>query len=54
MADADEVLLHGTLHATIYEIDRLHTGSGPGFLKKVYHFTLCIGKENDCSDKSSS
>lgn len=31
-------LLHGTLHATIYEVDSLHTGGlrSAGFLGKVY------------------
>lgn len=32
-------LLHGTLHATIYEVDNLHTGGlRSGFLGKVYLF----------------
>ncbi|KAL0354792.1 UNVERIFIED_CONTAM: Phospholipase D alpha 1 [Sesamum radiatum] len=29
-----QILLHGTLHATIYEVDRLHAGGGGNFLSK--------------------
>ncbi|CAM8919443.1 unnamed protein product [Rhodiola kirilowii] len=25
----DETLLHGTLHATIFEVDKIHTGGKP-------------------------
>lgn len=30
-----QVLLHGTLHATIYEVDRLHGGGETHFFRKV-------------------
>lgn len=31
-----QILLHGTLHATIYEVDKLHHGGGgPKFFRKV-------------------
>lgn len=36
-------LLHGTLHATIFEVDRLETGGSGGggnFLGKVYEFHI--------------
>lgn len=42
MSDSNEVPLHGTLHATVYEIDRLHSGGAPKFFRKVYHLTLCV------------
>lgn len=31
-----QILLHGTLHATIYEVDKLH-GEGGHFFRKVYY-----------------
>lgn len=32
-----QILLHGTLHATIYEVDKLHgDGGGPKIFRKVY------------------
>jgi len=39
MGDAAEHWLHGTLHATIYEVDKLHSSSG-NFLRKVYTFMI--------------
>ncbi|KAK9281925.1 hypothetical protein L1049_004833 [Liquidambar formosana] len=30
-----QILLHGTLHATICEVDKLHPGGGPRFFRKV-------------------
>ncbi|KAG8643632.1 phospholipase D alpha 1 [Manihot esculenta] len=30
-----QILLHGTLHATIYEVDKLHSGGGPNFLRQL-------------------
>ena len=42
MSEFNEIPLHGTLHATIFEIDRLHSGGAPKFFRKVYHFTLCV------------
>ncbi|OWM78275.1 phospholipase D alpha 1 [Punica granatum] len=30
-----QILLHGTLHATIYEVDKLHHGGGPKFFRKL-------------------
>ncbi|KDP37092.1 hypothetical protein JCGZ_06148 [Jatropha curcas] len=30
-----QILLHGTLHATIYEVDKLHSGGGPHFFRKL-------------------
>lgn len=30
-----QILLHGTLHATIYEVDKLHAGGGGNFFTKV-------------------
>lgn len=30
-----QILMHGTLHVTIYEVDRLHKGEGPHFFRKV-------------------
>lgn len=30
-----QILLHGTLHATIYEVDRLKTSAGGNFLSKI-------------------
>lgn len=30
-----QILLHGTLHVTIYEVDRLHSDGGPGFFGKL-------------------
>ncbi|KAK6915034.1 Phospholipase D/Transphosphatidylase, partial [Dillenia turbinata] len=30
-----QILLHGTLHVTIYEIDKLHSGGGPKFLRQL-------------------
>ncbi|CAL5444103.1 unnamed protein product [Camellia sinensis] len=30
-----QILLHGTLHVTIYEVDRLHTGGPMDILKKI-------------------
>lgn len=35
--------LHGTLHATIYEVDRLHTGGGSNVFSKVH---LYMSMEN--------
>lgn len=33
--------LHGTLHATIYEVDRLHTGGGSNLFSMVHlHFWI--------------
>ena len=29
------ILLHGTLHVTIYEVDKLHSGGGPNIFRKV-------------------
>lgn len=29
------ILLHGTLHVTIYEVDKLHSGGGPHFLRSI-------------------
>jgi len=31
-----QILLHGTLHATIYEVDELHGGGGGNFFSKVF------------------
>lgn len=42
-----QLLLHGTLHATIYEVDRLHSGGGGNFfskLKENFEETIGIGK----------
>ncbi|KAJ4826401.1 Phospholipase D [Turnera subulata] len=43
-----QILLHGTLHVTIYEVDRLHSGGGgPHFLKQLVaniEETVGIGK----------
>lgn len=41
-----EILLHGTLHATILEADKLSnperaSAGAPKFLRKVFHFTSC-------------
>ncbi|KAI4387065.1 hypothetical protein MLD38_004926 [Melastoma candidum] len=30
-----QILLHGTLHATIYEVDKLHGGNSPQFFRKM-------------------
>lgn len=30
-----QILLHGTLHATIYEVDKLHGEGGGHFFRKV-------------------
>ncbi|GER48427.1 phospholipase D [Striga asiatica] len=30
-----QILLHGTLHVTIYEVDRLHSGGGGNFFNKI-------------------
>ncbi|KAK3427684.1 hypothetical protein EUGRSUZ_F03862 [Eucalyptus grandis] len=30
-----QILLHGTLHATIYEVDQLHHGGAPKFFRKI-------------------
>ena len=30
-----QILLHGTLHATIYEVDKLKAGGGGNFFNKV-------------------
>lgn len=37
-----QILLHGTLHVTIYEVDQLDSGGGGGggFFRKVYHLIL--------------
>lgn len=36
-----QILLHGTLHATIFEVDRLHAGDGGGnFFSKVFFLGL--------------
>ena len=38
-----EILLHGTLHVTIYEVDRLHgKGGGPNLFSKVYAIRIRI------------
>jgi hypothetical protein len=34
------ILLHGTLHATIYEVDKLHSGGAPKFFRKVLYYHL--------------
>ena len=34
------ILLHGTLHATIYEVDKLHSGGTPKFFRKVLYYHL--------------
>ncbi|EPS65578.1 hypothetical protein M569_09194 [Genlisea aurea] len=42
-----QILLHGTLHATIYEVDRLHVGGGRNFfskLKENFEEAVGIGK----------
>lgn len=33
-----QILLHGTLHVTVYEVDKLHPGEGggSGIFTKVY------------------
>lgn len=41
-----QILLHGTLHVTIYEVDKLH-GEGGHFFRKVYtlwfpFFYICL------------
>lgn len=40
-----QILLHGTLHATIYEVDKLHHGGGGGghFFRKVISAETFIG-----------
>ncbi|CAM8912418.1 unnamed protein product [Rhodiola kirilowii] len=43
----DETLLHGTLHATIFEVDKIHTGGKPHFFRKLManiEETVGIGK----------
>ncbi|EEF44789.1 phospholipase D alpha 1 isoform X1 [Ricinus communis] len=30
-----QISLHGTLHVTIYEVDKLHSGGGPHFFRKL-------------------
>lgn len=35
MSEFNEIPLHGTLHATIFEIDRLHSGGAPKFFRKL-------------------
>ncbi|KAF2323241.1 hypothetical protein GH714_034287 [Hevea brasiliensis] len=30
-----QILLHGTLHVTIYEVDKLHSEGGPHFIRKL-------------------
>lgn len=37
-----QIHLHGTLHATIYEVDKLNAGGGGNFLSMVlfYYFIL--------------
>lgn len=38
------ILLHGTLHVTIYEVDRLHSeGGGPHIFRKVYNLDDLFG-----------
>lgn len=38
-----KVLLHGTLHVTIYEVDKLHgEGGGPNIFGKVYHRSFAL------------
>ncbi|KAE8705101.1 Phospholipase D alpha 1 [Hibiscus syriacus] len=37
-----EILLHGTLHATIYEVDKLHSGGSNFFGKLVQHVQEAI------------
>ncbi|XP_042479616.1 phospholipase D alpha 1 [Macadamia integrifolia] len=42
-----QILLHGTLHATIFEIDRLHGGGGPKIFRKLMEGiedTIGLGK----------
>jgi hypothetical protein len=36
-----QILLHGTLHVTIFEVDKLGDGGGHGFLHKVF-FSLSL------------
>ncbi|CAM8953944.1 unnamed protein product [Rhodiola kirilowii] len=43
----DEALLHGTLHATIYEVDKIHAAGEPHFFRKLManiEETVGIGK----------
>lgn len=36
-----QILLHGTLHATVFEVDKLKSGGGGNFLSKV-NFWACL------------
>ncbi|KAK7842073.1 phospholipase d alpha 1 [Quercus suber] len=41
------ILLHGTLHVTVYEVDKLHSGGGPKIFRKILaniEETVGIGK----------
>lgn len=33
-----QILLHGTLHATIYEVDKIKSGGDGNFFSKVFFF----------------
>lgn len=35
-----QILLHGTLHVTIYEVDQLESGGGGNFFTKVNYMIL--------------
>ncbi|XP_042518683.1 phospholipase D alpha 1-like [Macadamia integrifolia] len=37
-----KILIHGTLHVTIFEVDKLHLGGGPNFICKL------VGKIENC------
>lgn len=37
-----QILLHGTLHVTIHEVDRLHGKHGRNFLSKVIHIIYVL------------
>lgn len=39
-----QILLHGNLHVTIYEVDKIGEGGGHGFFHKVFVLSfLCYG-----------
>ncbi|XP_052199304.1 phospholipase D alpha 1-like [Diospyros lotus] len=45
-----QILLHGTLHATIYDVDKLHGTSGGNFLHKVVeHVGEALGSKKSAS-----